>query len=109
MTGERSYGFILPKIYGGPAVAGFSSLLGYHFTEIPKNLILMVKNFNVMVKNFNVMSWSKILLLRAQAILRATRRCWQQNPNDRPKAYVIRDDLRTVMDILKHEQPNREP
>ena len=44
-----------------------------------------------------------------QAILRATQRCWQQNPNDRPKAYVIRDDLRTVMDILKREQPNREP
>jgi len=44
-----------------------------------------------------------------QAILRATQRCWQQNPNDRPKAYVIRDDLRTVMDILKLEQPIREP
>lgn len=44
-----------------------------------------------------------------QAILRATHGCWQQNPNDRPKAYVIRDDLRTVMDILKLEQPISEP
>lgn len=44
-----------------------------------------------------------------QAILRATQRCWQQNPNDRPKAYVIRDDLRTVMNILKLVQPIREP
>ncbi len=32
-----------------------------------------------------------------QAILSAMKRCWEQNPRDRPKASVIRDEFEAVM------------
>ena len=46
--------------------------------------------------------------IATQAILSATKKCWEQNPSDRPKASMIRDDLKTVMDKLKHEYLSRE-
>lgn len=42
-----------------------------------------------------------------QAILSATKKCWEQNPIDRPRAAVIRDQLKKVMDKMKGENPSR--
>lgn len=36
-----------------------------------------------------------------QAIISATKRCWEQNPKNRPSAAVIRDELKAVMDRMQ--------
>lgn len=36
-----------------------------------------------------------------QALVAATKKCWEQKPEDRPSAASIRDELKEVMDRIK--------
>ena len=38
-----------------------------------------------------------------KAIILATKQCWEKNPKKRPSALEIRDELKLVMDRIKHE------
>ena len=38
-----------------------------------------------------------------QALVSATKKCWEQKPGDRPSAALIRDELKSAMDRIKKE------
>ncbi len=43
-----------------------------------------------------------------QAIISVTKMCWEQDPKDRPRASAVRDQLKSVMDKLRSDNPSRE-